>query len=112
MDTGTIISQRKIDIEYEDNAKSLYSKALLAVQKQVLAFTGQFNNNHIKSIPQSLDNGNTWPRRKHIDGQINWRMSCDGINSLVRALTYPYVNAHYMWDNREIKVWKCKMIST
>lgn len=111
-DTGSIISQREIDIDYEDDAQSLYNKVLLTAKKQVLAFTEEFHNNHIMPIPQNIDDGNTWRKRGRMDGQIDWRMSCDGIYNLVRALTHPYVGAHFMWNDREIKVWKCNVIST
>ncbi len=111
-DTGAIISQKEMDIDYEDDALSLYNKTLETAKKQALSFTEQFMNNNVKPIPQNPDDGNTWRKRGPMDGQIDWRMSCDGIYNLVRALTHPYVGAHFMWDDREIKVWKCKVIST
>lgn len=42
--------------------------------------------------------------------KIDWRMSSRSIYNLVRALTKPYVGAHFLFDNKEFKVWKVKEI--
>lgn len=109
-DTGDIISQKEILVDYNDDAQSLYDKVLQAAKVQVLEFTEQFNCNAVKRIPQKSGSGNVWRKRGYLDGQIDWRMSCDGIYNLVRALTHPYVGAHFMYNDKEIKVWKCEAI--
>lgn len=108
-DTGDIISQKEINIDYEDDAQSLYEKVLQAAKDQVIEFTNQISDGSLSRIPQDHECGNTWRKRGRMDGQIDWRMSCDGIYNLVRALTHPYVGAHFMYGETEIKVWKCKV---
>ena len=108
-DTGDIVSQREIIIDYEDDAQSLYDKVLQIAKEQVLDFTDRISTNSLVRVPQEQDVGNTWRKRGRIDGQIDWRMSCDGIYNLVRALTHPYVGAHFMYGGEEIKVWKCQV---
>lgn len=109
-DTGDIISQKEIFIDDKDDAQSLYDKVLKVAKLQVSEFTEQFNHNAVKRIPQKFGSGNVWRKRGHLDGQIDWRMSCDGIYNLVRALTHPYVGAHFIHNGKEIKVWKCEAL--
>lgn len=109
-DTGDIISQKEIFIDDKDDAQSLYDKVLQAAKSQVIEFTDQFNHNAVKRIPQKSGSGNVWRKRGHLDGEIDWRMSCKGIYNLVRALTRPYVGAHFIHNGKEIKVWKCEVL--
>lgn len=108
-DTGDIISQKEISIEYDDDAQTLYDKVLQTAKKQVIDFTEKISKDSLSRIPQAEGSGNTWRKRGRMDGQIDWRMSCDGIYNLVRALTHPYVGAHFMHHEKEIKVWKCRV---
>lgn len=108
-DTGDIINQKEIVIDYEDDAHSLYEKVLQAAKEQVIEFTNQISNGTLSRMPQDRECGNTWRKRGRMDGQIDWRMSCDGIYNLVRALTHPYIGAHFMYGDTELKVWKCKV---
>lgn len=107
-DTGDIISQKEIEIDYADDARSLYDKILETARIQVLEFTEQFAKDNVKPLPQDIRSGSTWRKRGRLDGQIDWRMSCGGIYNLVRALTHPYAGAHFMREGKEIKVWKCE----
>jgi len=108
-DTGDIINQKEIVIDYEDDAHSLYEKVLQTAKEQVIEFTNQISNGTLSRMPQDRECGNTWRKRGRMDGQIDWRMSCDGIYNLVRALTHPYIGAHFMYGDTELKVWKCKV---
>lgn len=108
-DTGDIVSQKEIRIAYTDDAKSLYDKVLEVAKDQVLEFTEWFANGEVECKPQNVKNGNTWRKRGRVDGQIDWRMSSDAIYNLVRALTHPYVGAHFMYGDDEVKVWRCQV---
>ena len=110
-DTGDIISQKEIEIHDLDDAQSLYHKVLDTAKKQVLEFTEQFEKGSLKPIPQDASKGNTWRKRGEKDGQIDWRMSGAGIYNLVRALTHPYVGAHFLYKDKKVKVWRCEVIS-
>lgn len=107
-DTGDIISQKEIKITQTDDAKSLYDKVLEVAKKQVLEFTHNFSNDEVRRIKQNSDSGNTWRKRSRMDGQIDWRMSANAIYNLVRALTHPYVGAHFMHGDDEVKIWRCE----
>lgn len=110
-DEGDIISQEVINIEYADNAFSLYKKIMNVAVKQVRNFTMQFCNNSIVRMPQANSNSNYWRKRTKEDGKIDWRMSSTSIYNLIRALSKPYVGAHFVHNGREYKVWKSEVIS-
>jgi methionyl-tRNA formyltransferase len=58
-----------------------------------------------RRLPQDRAAANYWRKRGKADGVIDWRMSADRIQTLVRALSKPYVGAQFAHDDREIKVW-------
>lgn len=111
-DTGDIISQQEIVIDYTDNAETLYQKVLETAKRQVIEITRDFAENKVEHIPQKAEDGNAWRKRDRYDGQIDWRMSGVAIYNLVRALYHPYVGAHFMHGTDEVKVWRCEIESS
>lgn len=109
-DTGAIVSQVPVKISEEDDAASLMKKILETGRTQVIELWKQFENNTVQYIPQDKKVGNSWRKRGKSDGQIDWRMSSQGIYNLVRALTKPYVGAHFVYGDKDYKVWKAEVI--
>lgn len=109
-DTGQIVSQQHVEIDYEDDAASLYDKIMQRAVRQLETVLCDLQNNTLKVVSQSSEEGNAWRKRGKEDGKIDWRMSSNSIYNLVRALTKPYVGAHFVFGGREYKVWKVKEI--
>lgn len=109
-DSGDILSQEKIAIDYNDDAQSLYDKITDTALKQIEEFCPLLANGAYKAIKQSEDNANSWRKRGPSDGEIDWRMSSSSIYNLVRALTKPYVGAHFIINNDEVKIWKVEEV--
>ena len=105
-DEGDIISQKQVDILYEDDARTLYDKIMETALQQEIEFTDAFEQGKVTRLPQNKTEGNSWRRRGKSDGQIDWRMSSYSIYNLVRSLTKPYVGAHFVFNNVDYKVWK------
>jgi methionyl-tRNA formyltransferase len=105
-DSGDILSQRKISIAAQDDARSLYDKITLCALEQIEAFLPSLAAGTFSRLKQDHSQANTWRKRSRADGQIDWRMSAKTIHNLVRALAKPYVGAHLMLDGAEVKVWK------
>lgn len=109
-DSGDIVSQIKVKIAENDNARSLYEKLTLIAQDQIIWITKNLNQldtirkkqNHLKS--------NIWRKRSKKDGKIDWRMSAKSIHNLVRALSDPYPGAHFEHNKKEFKVWKTEVL--
>ena len=111
-DNGTIISQEDIIIEYEDDAASLYKKIMDVAVLQLIKIINEIKENKTIECITSEVNGNNWRKRGKADGEIDWRMSSSSIYNLVRALTHPYVGAHFSYRGKEYKVWKAKEVIT
>ena len=111
-DTGVIVSQKPVIIDYEDDASTLYDKVMKVAANQLEEVLDAFEHGTVKLIPQDLSKGNSWRKRGKCDGQIDWRMSSRSIYNLVRALTKPYVGAHFVYGDKEYKVWKVREIVT
>lgn len=109
-DKGDIISQRRVEIAYEDDARTLYDKVMAVAVEQELELVKAFEEGTVHRIPQSGTEGNYWRKRGKSDGMIDWRMSSRNIYNLVRSLTKPYVGAHFVCGGKEYKVWKVKEI--
>lgn len=108
-DVGNIISQEPIDIAYEDDAQDLYDKVLEAASKQVLEFTEYVEKYGGFPCIRVDEEGNTWRKRGKPDGQIDWRMSSENIYNLIRALTHPYIGAHFCDKEKEYRIWKAQV---
>lgn len=109
-DTGDIVSQKMVVIEYSDNARSLYDKLMDLAVVQIEELWQDFEKQCVTKIPQHLSEGNTWRKRKKEDSKIDWRMPAAAIYNLVRALSEPYAGAHFLYKDQEIKVWRVEEI--
>ncbi|QPH98685.1 methionyl-tRNA formyltransferase [Campylobacter concisus] len=109
-DDGDILSQEKIEILYEDDAKSLYNKVSNVALKQIETFLPKLQNNSFKTIKQNNDLANVWRKRGKVDGKIDFRMTSRAIYNLVRALTKPYVGAHVEYNGQDISIWKVEEV--
>jgi len=108
IDSGKILSQRKISIDGGDTAQTLYEKIKKLASLQISEFLSQLLSGKYKLIQQNHDIANTWRKRCKNDGIIDWRMSGEAILNLIRALSTPYPAASFNYKNQEIKVWKAK----
>jgi len=111
-DSGDILSQKKIKIEYRDNARSLYEKVALVARRQVEDFYPLLLTGRFPRIRQNNMQATSWRKRTVCDGLIDWRMSSLAIYNLVRALAHPYVGAGFLYRDEEIKVWEAKEVKT
>ena len=109
-DTGDIISQRKIKIEYTDYAKDLYDKVMDAACSQILEFTKDLENGVCIRQKQDRKAGNSWRKRGEADGTIDWRMSGRAVYNLIRALSHPYIGAQFLYKGNKMRVWKAEEV--
>ena len=107
-DTGKIISQKCVEIDYLDDAASLYDKIMETAVIQLEGVVQGFKSGMLQGSAQLPEEGNVWRKRGIEDGKIDWRMSSRNIYNLVRALTRPYVGAHIMYREKVYKIWKVK----
>ncbi len=110
VDSGEILSQKNFDILSTDDAQTLYNKLVDTALLQIEEFLPQLKNKTYLTIKQNEKVSSTWRKRIKSDGQIDFRMTSNAIYNLVRALTKPYVGAHVNYKEKEIIVWKVKII--
>ena len=109
-DSGDLLSQEIVPINYEDDARSLYDRVVETAIGQVDCFLpGLESGNYIRR-PQNHGMATHWRKRGYPDGQIDFRMPARGIHNLVRALTHPYVGAHLKFAGQDVKVWSVKEV--
>lgn len=104
-DTGSILSQEAVEISFEDTARTVMDKLLNVASIQVGQFYPLLKDDKEIYIRQS-DYGNTWRKRSKVDGQIHFQMSSVAIYNIVRALSYPYPGAYFIYKGNEIKIWQ------
>lgn len=105
-DSGDILSQVEVPIGAEDDAASLYARLMDVAERQVVKMTAGLAAGTLVPHPQDHSCANVWRKRGKSDGQIDWRMPAEGIHNLIRALTRPYVGAHFRWRDNDVKVWR------
>jgi methionyl-tRNA formyltransferase len=109
-DSGEILSQKDFNILESDNARILYDKVVNIALTQIEEFLPQLQKKTFNVEKQNHEKSNTWRKRGKADGLIDFRMTSEAIYNLVNALTKPYVGAHVIYKEREIIVWKVKII--
>ncbi len=105
-DSGDILSQKEVLVTENDSAQSLYSKITAIAMSQIEEFIPALKNGTYVRKRQDETNANYWRKRTSEDGKIDFRMTSDAINNLVRALSKPYVGAHIDVQGQKVKVWK------
>jgi methionyl-tRNA formyltransferase len=108
-DSGPIINQKFIPIGEQETASSLYQKILDVIPVQVAQIIDAFSADDVVFKIQDETKATYWRKRGVRDGEIDWRMSSGNIYNLVRALSKPYLGAHFSHKGHMIKVWKCSV---
>lgn len=106
-DSGELLSQRIIPISANDTARTLYDQITEVALTQISEFTKALASGNYERKKQDHSLANIWRKRSKKDGKIDFRMSAKSIHNLVKALTRPYVGAHYEdEDGNEYKIWE------
>ena len=109
-DSGEILSQKDFDILDSDDAQILYDKVTAVALQQLEEFLPQLQKKTYQTMKQNHKACNIWRRRIKADGKIDFRMSSQAIYNLVRSLSKPYAGAHINYKEKEIIIWKVKII--
>lgn len=103
MDTGEIISQKKINIEKSDNLESLHDKLAVAGAELLIDSLPKYIGGKIKPIAQE-EKGATYSKiLKKQDGKIDWRQSSQEIQNMIRAFN-PWPGTFTQWEGKCLKI--------
>ena len=116
VDAGDIFAQKEFDITLEDNAYSVYQKAINAtidlLNTEILP---KLERGIVIRIPQDEKRASYWPKRRPEDGIIDWNMSTINLYNWIRGLSHPYPGAFtYISDKNDLKltIWEAKLIDS
>lgn len=109
-DTGDIIGQKEIAIEFEDNAESLYNKVISAGRNLISEHLPKFENDTAPRIKQDDKKATLWPKRRPDDGLIDWNKSPIEIYNWIRGLSHPYPGAFSYYKNKKIYIYSAKYV--
>lgn len=105
LDAGDIISQKRVKIEKEDNAKTLHDK-LAEVGAELLVKTlPLYVSGKLKPVPQNEEEATYCPQIKKEMGKIDWRESAEKIFNKIRAFT-PWPSAYTTFKGKRVKILK------
>lgn len=100
-DSGDLISQERMPIEANETATTLYEKMEDIALVQLRGILEDIHNGELKRSPQDHADASYWRKRSKRDGQIDWRMSAQVIDRLIRALCPPYPGAHFVYKGQD-----------
>lgn len=101
-DTGKIIEQQVIPIEYEDTGAVMlqkYAKAYFPVVKKILK---DLENNKLTLRTQDESLATYFGKRTPEDGIINWNWTKEKLRNWVRAQAHPYPGAFSFYNGKKI----------
>jgi methionyl-tRNA formyltransferase len=110
-DTGDIIDQIEISIEYNDTGGIIlekYSKEYYPLIKKVL---DKIKLNQLDVTKQIENNASYFGKRTPIDGEISWFWSAEVIRNWVRAQADPYPGAFTFYNCQKIIIDKVSEIN-
>lgn len=105
VDTGLILGQEIIPINYNETATTLYEKVNKAHETLIQKLVKNLESNKITGVKQDESKATYWEGRKPKDGEIFSHMSIDYVDRLVRATTKPYPGAYFIFENQKIIIW-------
>lgn len=106
VDDGPIISKVEFDISEDDDAKTVYSKVLDAMDSGLDTIIQQIKNHSLKFVSQNAHDASYYARRTPEDGCIDWSDSAVNIHRLVRSAARPHPGAYSFLDNQRLTIWK------
>lgn len=109
VDSGDILSQREIEINFNDDAGSLMDKIDNVSREMILEFVPQLNSGDFKRIPQDHTKSSYLRKRFEADGLIDFSKDTLCVYNLIRALARPYPGAHTFYKRTKLIIYKSKI---
>jgi UDP-4-amino-4-deoxy-L-arabinose formyltransferase/UDP-glucuronic acid dehydrogenase (UDP-4-keto-hexauronic acid decarboxylating) len=104
-DDGDICAQRKIAIDEEDTARTLFEKSVAVGVDLLDEVLPKIREGMAPRLPQDHQQATYFGGRRPEDGLIDWEQSSRQIRNLVRAVTRPYPGAFSYLEGRKFFFW-------
>jgi methionyl-tRNA formyltransferase len=109
VDSGKIISQKKVSVDKDDFALDVFRKVTDATVSAFIELTKDYQNNNIKLKKQDEKKATYTCKRSPEDGKINWNDSAGNIYNFIRALAPPYPGAFCFFNNHKYIITKAQI---
>lgn len=111
VDSGDIIGQRKIKIEYSDTIGTLYERVGeegISLLRENLPLIALGKAPRMEQV--GLSDKDIFPQRSPKDGLINWDKTSKQIYDFIRAQTKPYPGSFTYYMGYKVIIWSCKVM--
>jgi methionyl-tRNA formyltransferase len=108
IDSGRVISQKKIQIAADDYAIDVYEKVSISTVALYNDFIQNYKKGTVKTYKQDESKATYTCKRIPDDGKINWQSSSIEIMNLIRGLAHPYPGAYCLYQKKIYHIRKAK----
>jgi len=105
VDTGDILLQKPIDINFSDTCYTVYEKVASAGREMISEILSSIDSGCLSGEKQDDNLASLMPKRTPADGLIDWHKTSMKIYNWVRAQTHPYPGAFTYWNHKKIQIW-------
>jgi methionyl-tRNA formyltransferase len=103
LDTGPMLSKRAIEILPTDTAQTLHDKMAQVGADLLIETLPGYLNGEIKPETQDESLVTYAPQIEKHEGAIDWTLSAESIERLVRAFT-PWPGTYTFWNGKQVKI--------
>lgn len=108
LDTGDILLSSKEPIFPDDTAKTLHDRLADAGADLLKNALARIENKTIIPVPQDHPNATYAPMLYKKEGRIDWSLSADQIERLIRGMT-PWPGAYTFYGKKRLKIFKATL---
>jgi methionyl-tRNA formyltransferase len=108
-DAGDIVDQMAVPILENDEAREVFGKVSFAAEIILARSLPGLINGTAPRLPQKLDDGKYYGRRRPEDGRIDWTRNAHAIHNLVRAVAPPFPGAFGQVDGKRWMIYKTRV---
>ncbi|KIO50456.1 methionyl-tRNA formyltransferase [Nitrosospira sp. NpAV] len=108
LDTGAILLQRSVAIAQNDTAQTLHDRLALLGAVCIVEALAHLCGNMLAEAPQDEIAATYAPKLEKKEAEIDWRLSAENINRVVRAFN-PRPGAYSQVCGNSMKIWQAKV---
>ena len=106
IDTGDIILQRTLPIEWTDTYEDVLKKVVQALPALVIDTVRTFADGRVNRKSQSSELGTYFPARKDGDEWLDWSDTSRNIYNKIRGITRPGPGSQTLLGKQLVKIWR------
>ena len=109
-DTGKIISQIKVPIEYDDTGANMLKKYESLYFPLIQEILEKIEGDSLELIDQNDKEATFFEKRVSSDGIIDWNLPKEQIRDWIRAQAFPYPGAFTFLEGKKITIDKVSLV--